>query len=54
MACGNATVRAVSANWRLPSDASWDGRAWAFPDDAHRTIHHMAKGIFFATGARVE
>jgi len=45
-------VAEVIAAWA--DDASWDGRGWAFRDDAHRTIHHMAKGIFFATGARVE
>ena len=41
----------VVAAW--VDDACWDGRGWAFPDDAHRTIHHLAKGIFFATGERV-
>jgi flavin reductase (DIM6/NTAB) family NADH-FMN oxidoreductase RutF len=45
-------VGEVVAAWA--DDASWDGRAWAFRDDAHRTIHHMAKGVFFVTGARVE
>lgn len=44
-------VLEVVAAWA--DGASWDGREFRFTDPATRTIHHVAKGHFFATGDRV-
>jgi flavin reductase (DIM6/NTAB) family NADH-FMN oxidoreductase RutF len=41
-------VAEVVAAWA--DDASFRNGRWSFPDDAHRTIHHVAGGHFFATG----
>ncbi len=30
----------------------WDGRGFAFARDEQRTIHHLAGGVFFATGSK--
>ncbi len=44
-------VGEVTAAW--VDDALWNGREWTFPDDVHRTIHHLARGVFYETGKRV-
>ena len=44
-------VAEVVAAWA--DDASFRDGRWGFPDDAHRTIHHVAGGRFFVTGAAV-
>jgi flavin reductase (DIM6/NTAB) family NADH-FMN oxidoreductase RutF len=31
-------------------DACFADGEWRFPDDAHRTVHHMSAGKFFLTG----
>ncbi|HEX6850381.1 MAG TPA: flavin reductase family protein [Candidatus Polarisedimenticolaceae bacterium] len=41
-------VAEVVAAWA--DDASFRDGRWAFPDDAHRTIHHVAGGHFLRTG----
>lgn len=41
-------VAEVVAAWA--DDASFRTGRWTFPDDAHRTIHHVAGGHFFRTG----
>ena len=41
----------VLAAWA--DDDVFDGRYWHFADDARRSIHHIAGGRFFATGAVV-
>jgi flavin reductase (DIM6/NTAB) family NADH-FMN oxidoreductase RutF len=38
----------VVAAWA--DDAVFPGGRWRFPDDAHRTLHHVAGGAFFLTG----
>jgi flavin reductase (DIM6/NTAB) family NADH-FMN oxidoreductase RutF len=46
-------VAEVVAAWA--EDAVFRDREWRFKkDDPRRTIHHMAKGVFFATGERIE
>lgn len=47
-------VAEVVAAWA--DDVAWDAKenAWRFPDDAHRTVHHLAGGVFFLTGERVQ
>lgn len=42
----------VVAAWADPA-VFRDGE-WHFDDDRRRTIHHVARGAFFATGPRVE
>ncbi|MBI4618472.1 MAG: flavin reductase family protein [Planctomycetes bacterium] len=42
----------VVAAWA--DDEVFSDGLWRFPDDTRRTIHHLSKGIFFATGERVE
>jgi flavin reductase (DIM6/NTAB) family NADH-FMN oxidoreductase RutF len=42
----------VVAAWA--DDESFRNRRWQFADDAHKTIHHLRRGTFFATGAVVE
>lgn len=43
----------VVAAWA--DDAVWRGREWRFePGDPRRTIHHAARGVFYATGERLE
>jgi flavin reductase (DIM6/NTAB) family NADH-FMN oxidoreductase RutF len=32
----------------------WANDMWSFPDDQRRTIHHVARGLFFATGDRID
>jgi flavin reductase (DIM6/NTAB) family NADH-FMN oxidoreductase RutF len=46
-------IAEVVAAW--VDDAAWDTQehGWRFPDEAHRTVHHMAGGVFFVTGERV-
>lgn len=44
-------VAEVVAAWA--DDALFDGNSWTFPDDAHRTIHHVARGEFHRTGGVV-
>lgn len=39
----------VVAAWA--DDRVWAGNSWSFPSPELRTIHHVAKGAFFATGA---
>ena len=41
----------VVAAWA--DDEVWKNGTWAFTRDDHRTIHHVAGGSFFATGAMV-
>ena len=38
----------VLAAW--VDDACFRDGEWVFPDDAHRTVHHMSAGKFFLTG----
>jgi flavin reductase (DIM6/NTAB) family NADH-FMN oxidoreductase RutF len=38
----------VLAAWA--DDRCWNGRAWQFAEPGLRTIHHVARGNFFATG----
>jgi hypothetical protein len=47
-------VAEVVAAW--VDDVAWDTRehAWRFPDEAHHTVHHLAGGVFFTTGERVQ
>ena len=45
-------VADVLAAWA--DDASFVDGAWAFPDDAHRTLHHLASGLFLTSGDRVQ
>jgi flavin reductase (DIM6/NTAB) family NADH-FMN oxidoreductase RutF len=46
-------IAQVVAAWA--DDAVFRGREWHFePNDPRRTIHHLAKGVFFATGDRIE
>ena len=43
----------VVAAWA--DDSVYRGREWRWePGDPRRTIHHMAKGVFFAIGERIE
>jgi flavin reductase (DIM6/NTAB) family NADH-FMN oxidoreductase RutF len=42
----------VVAAWA--DDAAFDGREWNFPDEDTRSIHHLARGVFFATGRRID
>ena len=44
----------VVAAWA--DDVAWDAKenAWRFEDDASRTVHHLAGGVFFLTGERVQ
>ncbi len=42
----------VVAAWA--DDRVWQDGEWRFTDDSLRTVHHMAKGVFFLTGERVE
>jgi len=46
-------IAEVVAAWA--DDAVYREREWRFEkDDPRRTIHHLARGTFFATGERVE
>lgn len=45
-------VAEVVAAWA--DDAVWQAGEWQFPDDERRTLHHLARGVFFTTGTRVE
>lgn len=45
-------VLEVVAAWA--DDAVFAGGRWRFPDDDHRTLHHVAGGAFFRTGAILE
>jgi flavin reductase (DIM6/NTAB) family NADH-FMN oxidoreductase RutF len=42
----------VVAAWA--DDASFVDCVWAFPDDAHRTLHHLASGVFVTSGDLVK
>ena len=45
-------IAEVVAAWA--DDASWRDGRWQFPDDDHRTIHHMGRGLFAVTGPTVQ
>jgi flavin reductase (DIM6/NTAB) family NADH-FMN oxidoreductase RutF len=45
-------VAEVVAAWA--DDEVFRAGRWHFPDDARRTIHHVAGGAFFMTGEQVE
>jgi len=47
-------VAEVVAAWA--DDTAWDSKenAWRFEDDACRTVHHLAGGVFFTTGERLQ
>jgi flavin reductase (DIM6/NTAB) family NADH-FMN oxidoreductase RutF len=46
-------IAEVTAAWA--DDAVYRDREWRFEkDDPRRTIHHLARGTFFATGERLE
>jgi flavin reductase (DIM6/NTAB) family NADH-FMN oxidoreductase RutF len=46
-------IAEVVAAWA--DDAVYRDREWRFEkDDPRRTIHHLARGTFFATGERIE
>lgn len=44
-------IAEIVAAWA--DDASWDGETWSFASDGARTIHHVSKGVFLATGNRI-
>ena len=45
-------VADVLAAWA--DDASFVDGVFAFPDDAHRTLHHLSAGVFLTSGDRVK
>jgi flavin reductase (DIM6/NTAB) family NADH-FMN oxidoreductase RutF len=45
-------VADVVAAWA--DDASFVDGVWRFPDDAHRTIHHLSAGVFLTSGDLVK
>jgi flavin reductase (DIM6/NTAB) family NADH-FMN oxidoreductase RutF len=45
-------IAEVVAAW--VDDRDFKDGDWRFEDPSRRTIHHLAKGVFFATGERVE
>jgi flavin reductase (DIM6/NTAB) family NADH-FMN oxidoreductase RutF len=45
-------VADVVAAWA--EDTAFVGGEWKFPSDDQRTIHHVTRGAFFLTGARVD
>ncbi len=45
-------VAEVVAAWA--DDSSFKDGEWRFEARKHRTLHHIARGMFFATGERVE
>ncbi len=45
-------VAEVVAAWA--DDRSWKNNSWDFPDDDARTVHHLSKGDFLVSGARVK
>jgi flavin reductase (DIM6/NTAB) family NADH-FMN oxidoreductase RutF len=45
-------VADVVAAWA--DDASFVDGVWRFPDDAHRTIHHLSAGVFMTSGDLVK
>jgi flavin reductase (DIM6/NTAB) family NADH-FMN oxidoreductase RutF len=42
----------VVAAWA--DDRSWADGEWRFAREEDRTVHHMSRGVFYATGARLE
>lgn len=42
----------VVAAWA--DDRSWTPDGWVFTRDEDRTVHHMSKGVFYATGQRLQ
>ncbi len=42
----------VVAAWA--DDRSWVDDEWRFSRDEDRTVHHMSRGVFYATGTRLE
>jgi hypothetical protein len=44
-------VMEIVAAWA--DDALWQRGEWRFPVLEASTIHHVARGVFFATGPRV-
>ena len=42
----------VVAAW--VEDSVWKDGGWDFPEDALRSVHHLAGGVFFTTGERVQ
>jgi len=45
-------VADVVAAWA--DDASFVDGVWRFPDDAHRTLHHLSAGVFLTSGDLVK
>ena len=45
-------VADVVAAWA--DDASFVDGLWRFPDDAHRTLHHLSAGVFLTSGDVVQ
>jgi flavin reductase (DIM6/NTAB) family NADH-FMN oxidoreductase RutF len=45
-------IAEVLAAW--VEQSVWKDNAWDFQDDSRRTLHHLAGGVFFATGAQVQ
>jgi flavin reductase (DIM6/NTAB) family NADH-FMN oxidoreductase RutF len=45
-------VADVLAAWA--DDASFVDGLWHFPDDAHRTLHHLSAGVFLTSGDPVK